>query len=281
MPIVSLWCACVGGEVALDHYESGACSRLPMPLPWIMGIKANTVGDTRHPPMQLSASRLSGCPRADAINDLLPVPRVDLRKFNSMAHGWAGHAFMSAHTPKEMLSEHALGAVLFRGTQYEVYVAGHADVLRPRPLDPGVVIVEDYKFTSESNQRYVTEVTEKVEWNVQLSAYSLLAPMLDIRELAIWNGASTSRRGPDPWIRVPARLLSEEEILASVPYEGEATVADHILDFLMLRERSLSGMPSAEAIALMPMRGELQWRRKDGTSKCDEESSANHHDVPR
>jgi hypothetical protein len=268
MPITSLWCPCTGAEVPLDHYTSGACAKTPMPLPWIAGILANTVGDTRHKAMQMSASRLSGCPRSDAIHDLLPVPRVDLRRFNSIAHGWAGHFWMKHYSPDGMLAEVSVLGTLFRGTPYELEVSGHADVIRPRPLDPLMLLLEDYKFTSETNQRYLSEVTEKAEWNVQLSTYRALAPQHDVREVAIWSGASVTRKGV-PWIRIPARILTEEEILEAKPFEGEATVADHILDFKALRDRLSQGMPVEEAINAMPMRGEMQWRRKDGASKCD------------
>lgn len=263
MPIASLFCSCVGREVPIDHYHS--CAKPPMPLPWIFGILANTIGDTRHPAMQASASRLSGCPRANAIEDLLPVPRVDLRRFNSIAHGWAAHFWMAHYAPKGMMNEVELKGRLFVGTPYEIEVSGHADVIHP-----STALLEDYKITSETNQRYVTETTEKVEWNVQLSIYALLAAQqgITIERAAIWSGAATTRKGT-PWVHVPARILSEDEILAAVPYEGVARVADHIIDFLALRERLERGMGAEEAVAAMPLRGEMQWRRKDGTSKCD------------
>jgi hypothetical protein len=272
MPITSLWCPAEGREVPLDHYEGGHCIKLPMPLPWILGIQANTLGDTRHPAGKLSASSLSGCPRERAINGYLPVSRVDLRKFNSMAHGWAAHLFCQTFTPKSMLAEVAFKGVLFKGTEFEVEVIGHADALQIG--DVTAVVLEDYKITSETNQRYMTETTEKAEYNVQFSVYRLLAaqstPTRDIKRMAFWSGAAVPRKSKAaPWVYVPARILTEEEILTTRPYDGESSVADHIMDFKRLQADLAAGGAVREAVARMPLRGEMQWRRKDGTSKCD------------
>jgi len=259
--------------VPLDHYISGACKKLKMPLPWILGIIANTIGDTRHPGNKLSASRLSGCPRDNAIHDLLSVPRVDLRKFNQAAHGWAAHHWMASYAPKGMLAEVSFKGVLFAGTEYEVEVPNStADALHVG--NETAIVLEDYKITSESNQRYMSETTEKVEWNVQATVYKMLAaqadPPFEFSRCAIWSGAAVPRKSKaEPWIYVPARFLSEEELLTAIPYEGVATVADHIMDYKRLQEDLASGMTTREAIARMPLRGEMQWRRKDGTTKCD------------
>lgn len=255
MRITSLYCQCRGGEVALDHYQNGACTGAPAPLPWLLGILHNLTSDTRHAGNAMTATRLATCPRRIAIDDNFPVPSLDLIRYNSIAFGWSAHAFMEKFAPPGFLTEVPLAGVLFKGTEFEVAVSGSADVIRP-----GILLLEDYKVTSEWSQQFRTKNPHEPhpEWDVQASAYNLLAPPeWKATRAAFWSGSIVSKRSKSkPWIEIPVRLdMTEREILEYKPDGGIYSVADYLKQRQAFVAALAAGKTAAEAIGVLPLAG--------------------------
>lgn len=259
MRIDTLYCPCVGGEVGVDHYKSGACRKPPAPLPMLLGIQRERIEDTTHADNKMTATRLVDCPRSIAIADNLSIPAVDLRKHNSAAIGSGVHLFMEKYAPPGFLTEVALHGRLFVGTDVEVEVFGTADVIRPATL-----LLEDYKMTSVVNQRYRAKEGGHAEWGVQASTYNLLAPPeLKVTRAVFWSGALTAKReGVEAWIEIPVRVdMNEEEILAFKPYGGQTTVADNLrerLKFIKGLAMLTAGAATETEVAQVPLTGAQQ-----------------------
>lgn len=255
MRIVSLYCQCRGGEVPVDHYESGACTNPPAPLPWLLGLHRERAADVAHSGNTMTATRLSVCPRAIAIEDNFDLPAMDLMRFNSAAVGGAVHAFMEKYAPPGFLTEVALDGTLFKGTDVETKVYGTADVIRPR-----VLLLEDYKMTSEWSQQHRTKNPNEhhEEWDIQASVYNHLAPPeMKAERAAFWSGSLVSKRSKSkPWIEMPVRLdMTEEEILATKPHGGLYTVLDHLRQRRAFLAELAAGKTPAEAIKVLPLAG--------------------------
>ena len=292
MLIDSLYCSCIEGEVPTDHYwpvkdsKTEPCTAPPMPLPWLLAIIDINLNDDIHSGNRMSATRIQSCARRIAIEDNLPSRRINLQRFNSPTWGTAIHEFMQKHTPPGFYQEIELppkGAppvLLFQGTEAEIAVRGRLDV-----LTPDTVLLDDYKCTSESSQKFrFNRRGADPEWRAQASVYKLLGERsteggIKIERAAVWSGAMTSARCPaPPWFRIPLAWMGEEEILMMKPHGGEFSVADNIIQFkTFLRAkaeideefkvtlRKTAFCPSyLEAlkgiIQKMPLAGRNQWR---------------------
>jgi len=244
MLIESLYCSCIEGEVPTDHYapEPGSktevCIAPPMPLPWLLAMISINKSDDIHSGNRMSATRMQSCPRKIAIEDNIPARRVNMKQFNSMTWGTAIHEFMQKHTPPGFYQEIELPpkgsppVMLFQGTEAEIAVRGRLDI-----LTPDTILLEDYKCTSESSQKFrFNRRAADPEWRAQASIYKILGKRsiadIDIKQAAIWSGAMTSARCPaPPWFKIPLAWMGEEEILMMKPHGAEFSVADNIIQF--------------------------------------------------
>jgi len=245
MLIESLYCSCIEGEVPTDHYypEPGSttevCTAPPMPLPWLLAMLTLNKNDDIHSGNRMSATRMQACARKIAIEDNIPARRVNMKQFNSPTWGTAIHEFMQKHTPPGFYQEIELppkGAppvMLFQGTEAEIAVRGRLDI-----LTPDTVLLEDYKCTSESSQKFrFNRKGADPEWRAQASIYKILGERstegaIAIKQAAIWSGAMTSARCPaPPWFKIPLAWMGEEEILMMKPHGAEFSVADNIIQF--------------------------------------------------
>lgn len=256
MQITSLFCPCVGGEVPPDHYTSGKCTKSPAPLPWLLATIDNAKSDTTHCDNRITATRLSACPRKTGIEDNLPIYAFNLMRRNSMMWGVAMHLLMEKYSPKGFLSEIGLKGTLFKGTDVEIEVGGTADLIRP-----GVALLQDYKGTSETNQRYLTSSPKaRLEWSIQFSIYKILDDQgptpHGIERGAVWNGSLVSKRSKAaPWVEIPVTFMREDEILAAQPFEGNTTVQDHLLIRQVFLHALEKGVPVRDAVSQMPLTG--------------------------
>lgn len=313
MLIESLYCTCVEGEVPKDHYLKGTkehpkCIAPPMPLPWLLGILDLNDTDDVHSGNRMSATRMLTCARKIALEDNIPTRRVNLKHMNSPTWGTAIHEFMQKHTPPGYYQEVELPpkgsppVLLFEGTEAEVAVRGRLDI-----LTPDVVLLQDYKCTSESSQKFRwNRRAADPEWRAQASIYKIVGAKstegaIDIKRAAVWSGSMTSGRCPaPPWFEIPLAWMGEEEILVMKPHGGEFSVADNIVQFKTfllakakldeewrLRKMDSSGhaiVPTEHPgyqkalkaiIAKMPLGGRGMWRGEMCKTYCTPARSCN------
>lgn len=269
MKIAGFYCSCVGRNVAIDHYSSMSCKNPPMPIPWILGAIHKQTSDDVHCGNQMSASRLTHCLRAMAIEDNIPSV-INVQDLDAATAGTAMHEFMQRHTPKGMLAEMELPAegkpkaMLFAGTDCEIEVRGRLDV-----VNLNTAILEDYKTTSEWSQKFRFERgAADGEWNVQASVYRILLKRcegIEIKHAAVWSGARVGKKSKAPaWFKIPITFMNEEEILDFHPLDGQYSVRDIIREYKLFVAR-LSEMPAEQAVAMIPLMGAVTKRYK----QCD------------
>ncbi len=298
MLIESLYCTCIEGEVPTDHYhpapdsKTPRCTAPPMPLPWLLAILDINLNDDIHSGNRLSATRIQSCARKIALEDNIPVRRFNLKRFNSPTWGTAIHEFMQKHTPAgfyqeiELPPEGCPPVKLFEGTEAEVAIRGRLDI-----LTPDTVLLQDYKCTSESSQKFrYNRKGADPEWRAQASVYKMLGERstegaIAIKRAAIWSGAMVSGRCPaPPWFEIPLAWMGEEEILMMKPHGGEFSVADNIIQFkIFLAAKAELDAPTVarptmttveyqealkSIIKTMPLAGRGQWRGEMCKTYC-------------
>lgn len=280
MKIEGFFCTCVGRTVAADHYSSLACKNPPMPIPYILGALDKDANDKVHRGNNMSASRLTHCFRATAIEDNLPVT-IDVRELDAPTFGTALHEFMQRHTPKGMIAEYELPApgkpkpILFAGTDCEIEMRGTLDVLN---LD--TAMLDDYKITSEWSQKFRWERgAADPEWNVQASVYKILLKKcegIDVQHAAAWSGARVGKKSKAPaWFRMPITFMDEAEILDFHPLDGQFSVRDIIRCYKEFVAALADGTTAKDAISAIPLIGAVTKKYKQCDyctvkRKCDE-----------
>lgn len=219
------FCTCVQGEVSLDHWTSGACPKPPLFLPFLLGIIANTTGDTEHCDGKVTATRTTSCPRQTLIQDFIGPDApggglvFDPRRYNSIAWGWAMHEWCAKYAPPDAMvevrfpSEGKGPAILDFGEGVKIPVSGRLDY-----LSPDKVMMVDIKTHSEAShkfkwQRPTPDADLIVQFNILRTLVQLEIPDAPITKGAIWHGAQTSAKHPaPPWFEQPLPIVPLTEI---------------------------------------------------------------------
>jgi hypothetical protein len=237
------FCPCVEGPVPLDHWTSGSCTDHPMPLGWIIGITKDRAEDRVHCEGNITATRLTTCPRQVLIEDFVqPMPDhpdfglvFDPRRMNSARFGQVVHKDIEVNTPpggyKELQFplEGKEPPLLDFGGGVTCRISGKVDYIHPN-----IVCMEDYKVHGESAHRFKwNKRAGDPETRSQFGIYKKLiedsVEGADIKEAIIWHGAMTSAKHPaPPWFKVPVVPLSLEEIGEVRPFGARHSVREII-----------------------------------------------------
>ncbi len=264
MKIATLYCACNGqSNNPIDHYQSGQCTALPMPLGWIMSILREQTGDKFHRDMNITTTRITqSCAREVAILDNVPVYGYDVRRGNSMHWGNIMHKDLQDNTPAGAYAEllippEGMPAPVVCGIE----LRGKLD-----NVTPDLSEISDYKGHSESKQRNVKKYPPENEQRAQLSIYGFMISRtfsVPFPKLKIWHGAHVAAGG-DPWIPQEIQPMSEQEILDMTPYGSDFTVAQCVSFYKQFKDDLAGGMELEAAIKRIPLMG----RRMFKGSKC-------------
>lgn len=267
MKIKSLYCSCNGrSDNPLTHYErtsSVPCTKLPAPRPALRALLANQLGGSGVAKVKgaLSPSRILGCPRESIILDNYEIEGLDLLSGNSMLWGTAMHTLMEQHT---LPGEYAEVTIPPEGCAPPV-VCGVPMRGRIDALSPDFSEAVDYKFHGELGYK---STLGKKDTEVQLSIYAhMLARIEGGRypdENIAWHGAMTSA-GVAPYRPDVAELLSEEEILAHKPKNGNFAVADIIEEYRNYDDKIAAGIPMDTAVGTLKLVG----RKMMNGKKCE------------
>lgn len=285
MPITSLWCPCVGGQVPLDHYNTGKCPMPPAPIGWLCGVVKAAMGDTLHCDGAMTPTRLTACPRAVLIADYEDT-YLDTRSHDSMMNGTIVHEFIRANAPEGMY---------YPETQFPV--EGH-----PAPMFLGVPIrgridllhadmltIEDIKTKGEyPAKKMLGKLQTEDEDTSQVNLYRLAVQQMfdvDARNLGVWVGWRASARPlPDrldpsdargvaaakpAWFKVPAPVRNEAWIASVKPWGGRYTVGEIFDMYGWYRKARAGGTAHVEALAQVPMVGETMFGGKKCSLYCD------------
>ena len=257
---------CKGKEVpSLDHWRRGECPRPPMPVRWLLACVRHQQRDMAHRNNNLTATRLLTCPVQIAILDNLTI-RLDPTRLNS---GCGGHAIQQFADDYAEPGDYVRVRFPLPGQTapriLNVEVSGEVDY-----MDPGVVIIEDMKFHSETAQMFKVQAAlgmrpdpaQDADYAAQLSIYARIVrqcvPGADPKVLRIYDGAMVSGKGmiwskvaSTPWVDRTFTEMTDAQLAAHRPKGGQATVADLIQDY----GRFLASDRSEQAIREMPLRG--------------------------
>lgn len=275
------------GEYApVDHWSSGACPNPPMPLPFILGIMADKAADTEHAEGNLTATRISRCPRATLIEDFIgpDAPGGGLAfnpvRWNSATWGTALHEWMAKHSPPGSLVEvrwprpDAQAIVLDFGEGVKAPVSAQADFL---PADKAVVV--DYKCHSESAQltkwwfRGKPDEDLVIQFNVIRTLVEAEWPDAKVEKGVFWHGAMTpemrtlpgckgcgapKRKMPfeaPPWFVQEIPRVSLQELGGTKPKGGRTTLREIVSMLLWGREE-------IRVVSAAVKRGTPEWYAK-------------------
>ncbi len=289
MKIDKLYCPCDEQTHEIEHYTHMECPDPPGPFPLLMAILDVNANDKAHTGNKLTATRLTGCPRASAIQDNV-MCRYDIRHSFSTIWGTAMNELMDRHTPEGLVAQMTLPPAFLFKRQFPpngVLVGGTPDLL---PADFSGVY--DYKCHSGKAQYMKFTKPAAIELSAQVSLYAHLLKQAKPEALPVkfvaWHGAMKAAADKfPPWFPQELQFLTEDEIAALRPYGGRYTVAEHIgmfrrfhgkVDAINLKYREAEEgdqlneqrqQEIEEAIREIPLVGRDVWRGAKCNLYCD------------
>lgn len=251
-----------------DHYQGG-CARPPMPMPWIRYLLKREQSDQEHAGERLTITRILGCQREYLISDNCGVV-LDVRTLDRPARGTLMH---------KILEENAEP-----GTYTEVRVpppghepptlGGHPYTGRLDWVTHDYAVIGDYKCHSEFRQKHVIQpkaLFSDVDAQLNLGrigiAKSILKcdPEMYRPRMVVTHSAFTSTTtGIPAWKDVEAKYMSEEDLLAYKPANGNYTVRELLEARAEYMARKARGVPVRDNIKEVPLAG----RRMISGNKC-------------
>lgn len=214
-----------------------------MPLGMIVGITKDLGEDRVHADGNITATRLTDCPRKVLIEDFVkPLKEdpsfgliFDPRRWNSPHLGTIIHAHIAANTPGDAYKElhfplpHCEPPILDFGDGVKCAVSGTVDYLAP-----STIRLEDYKTHSETAHKFKWQrKAAEPELRSQFSIYKTLVEGAirgaEVKDMLVWHGAMTSAKHPaPPWFKLEVPFLPLNEIGNIRAYGAQHTVRDVI-----------------------------------------------------
>lgn len=249
--------------------------------PWIpRAAMEGQRNDVRHSGLDVTATRLTGCPRATYLETQFDY-WVEPNKFYDRLKGTGMHSVMlDALDPATWITERndKVRAIL-TGKLFGIDITMQMDACRRNMLE-----IIDGKFPRDWSVSY-RKPRAKVEHEVQLNiARLLMAQQQWARDagydpakvkLTLWDHAVGKTDGP---LGQEVRHMTEGQILAVQPFEGTATIREILETHLwMIEEHEATGAkaagvgsPQRDALASsLPLHGETQMGGSKCTSYCD------------
>lgn len=266
-----------------------------MPVRWLLACVRHNEGDKAHSGNNITATRLLTCPREVAIMDNLSI-RLDPIKLNSGTFGHAVQAFADKYAEPGDITTIRFpleGQEPFK--LFGVPVSGEVDY-----ISPDVMVIEDMKVHSESAQMMKILGGEGFrkplgddDYRAQLSIYAKAVRHCvagaNPTKLRIFDGAMVSSNRM-LWKQVKSQAwydrefpeMSEQELANFRPKDGDATVLEHVHDYVKFLEtfeyyesntsiQNIAGprdMALRDMIKCMPLRGRTQMNGKKCPSYC-------------
>lgn len=271
LKIATLYCPCGPGEFPPDHYSSGACPDLPMPLAAIRSIVMSDAADTFHADGRVTITRLLTCAREIALTDNVALPAVDLRKRDTLRKGTVLHADLQRHMAGGYAEVEFPIAGATAPTLLGEPVSGRVD-----SISADFSVIEDYKTHAESAQRGKKRRDEPSNDDAQLNIIRILVargilqqePTTYRPRMVAWHTAQVSRRGPAPWISIEAPYMTEEEIGDFRPGGGEYTVLQILEAYRTFRSDRALGVAVDAAAKRIPLMGREMFNKSKCTEYC-------------
>jgi len=287
VPIVGWICPIHRDEVSFDHFDTcNALQGRAAYSPWLARFAAEKIlKDTRHLSLDLTATRVLGCPRATYLQTQFSY-HVDPSKRALMDRGTALHGVAATMMGDRWGTEHTdLVRMTLVGKLFGHDISAAADAIRK---DLGEIV--DHKFPSDFSVQYRKKkqgrlrLSDKVGGNyvAQLNIERLLLAQQPWAVeagydpgnvlLTVWDHATGSNDPPEP---LAVDHVEEDELASFHPSGGDATVVDIVEELTFAKQQEVvpaqTIVEKEQRAASLLLVGETQMDGKKCASYCDVE----------